>query len=336
MTEPEKDQHTSRTRAFVLRGLTSPLLQPVKAILPQSFKDRVRNTIGAGHETTVDVGHGGKLSYGLSDNYWSHHGARVREYEPEMWFVADRFMKPDTIFVDCGANIGLWSVVAASRIKNKDQVIAVEPGSISKRLQQNHELNGGNFTILPNAVWDKSGVNVEFADSNNHASNSLLTTGVKSHLADAPRIKVQTVSVDDIVQEATKKAPQAANVVVKLDVEGVECEAVAGMRQTLARRNTLIVYEDHGNDPDSQTTAHLLKEGLNIYYINPDTLSVKPVHSAEELRPMKTEPTKGYNFIACATGSAFDNEFKALSVKAQEPSPPGFTDKARPENGRAR
>ena len=47
-------------------------------------------------------------------------------YEPETARMLDLVLDADTLFVDCGANIGWWSAIAARRIGAPGRVIAIE------------------------------------------------------------------------------------------------------------------------------------------------------------------------------------------------------------------
>ncbi len=106
-----------------------------------------------------------KLTSRTSIGFW--YSLNILSYEPEIWYVADRFLDPSTIFVDCGANLGLWSCFAASKIGEQHaQVIAVEPGeSVLQRLRRNRQLNHEGFSLLECAISDRSGeTRSEFAD----------------------------------------------------------------------------------------------------------------------------------------------------------------------------
>jgi len=74
----------------------------------------------------------------------------------------------------------------------------------------------------------------------------------------------------------------------------------------------LFIYEDHGRDLASETTTHFLNTGLNIYFIDDTICTVRAITNSRELCGIKTNPGKGYNFIACKPSSEFDKEFFRL------------------------
>lgn len=298
---------------FRLWAKSSPILAPVKRIIPDTLKSKLLKLAAGGRVGSISLGNDVILKYDLDDWYWPRYARNIRSYEPEMWFVADRYFSPDVIFIDCGANIGLWSCYAASKIKSRNQVIAVECGdSILPRLRQNRGLNGESFILLENAVWSRSGETKIFTVYRGHASSSLVT--VDPNREQVHQIPVQTISIDDIVSRTLEKFPGLTNVIVKLDVEGVESEAVAGAKRTLFEKNTLLIYEDHGQDTESATTAFILQQGLKVYYVDISNSArrVLPVHNADELRAIKIDRGTGYNFLACRPNSRFDDDFQEL------------------------
>ena len=51
-------------------------------------------------------------------------------------------LRPDSVFVDCGANIGIWTIIALESIKSAGTVHSFEPNpKLCKRLQKNLDYN---------------------------------------------------------------------------------------------------------------------------------------------------------------------------------------------------
>lgn len=290
-------------------GESPRLRQILKEHVPRSVIQRVADVLGKGREGSIDLGDGARLSYALNDVYWTQYARNPRGYEPEVWQVVDNFAGPGTLFIDGGANIGFWSAVAASKIKNSGRVIAIEPSDeVLPRLVANQKLNQGSFTVLARAVWSKSGERLTFTVSTSHQASGLLDDG---EFAALRKIEVQTVSIDDIVRDAAERNIRDPEIIVKLDVEGAELQGLEGMRETLRSRRALLVYEDHSKDEGSQTARWLLAEGLNLYYIETDARAARRINNATDVEAIKTARHKGYNFVACAPGSKFDAAFQA-------------------------
>jgi len=290
--------------------------------------DRAKNWViekGAGaHLETIEIAPNIPFKFSLKDRYWRVAADKgINQYEPEIRTILDRFLNKDTLFIDGGANIGLWSSYAAAKIGNKEQVIAIEPNeALAGKLQTNCEINPVGFSILKNAIWSKSNETVQFAADNhvNEAGGILQNEEVSSR---STVTKVQTIAIDDVVDQAMQGKTVPLNIIIKLDVEGVEIPAMDGAMKTLTQRNSLVMYEDHGNDPTSKVTADFLKRGLRIYLVDTEKKQVQEVNAAQELEKVKQDQSIGYNFFACRIGSEFDQQFQSLCKDAQSLPWPG-------------
>ncbi len=70
-----------------------------------------------------------------------------REEEDDLAIIR-KLLKPGDVFVDCGANIGLWSLVASSVVGSRGKVFAFEPNPLTfRKLINNLEYND-NATIV--------------------------------------------------------------------------------------------------------------------------------------------------------------------------------------------
>ena len=320
MADSADNSPTMRQRLIgVMQGMPVSL----KRLVPRSIKARTIETIAGDDLSTIALDdQGTTFTYRTGDSYWGGRKARdIRQYEPELWYVADHFITPQTVFVDCGANAGLWSSYAAGKIKNPDQVIAVEPGdSILPLLRTNHEANQGSFTIVDKAIWSRSGEELEFLVQPKHCSSSLAATALDDDGEPLRRIQVATACVDDLVESALARSPSADNVIIKLDVEGGETEALKGARRTLEKQNTMIIYEDHGKDPTSKATEFFLQEGLHVYNLDAQQYGVdaQAISNTQQLVDIKLIPTRGYNFVACKPGSGFDLQMQELCEQTRE------------------
>jgi len=294
---------------------TSSVLARVKPLLPDTLKAFIKKVVVSNGCARIELGGGAVFEYGLRDNYWHPVASDIRNYEPEVRFVIDRFVDGQTLFIDAGANLGIWSCYVGAKIRSKQQVIAIEPNSaILPCLRRNQEINGQSFTVLERAVWKESRRTLSFSENEHHESSRL-----HFHETDAPGnrkvISVSTISIDEIVQDALRHSPQISKVIVKLDVEGAEISALQGANVALSGKNVLLLYEDHGRDIESRVTNFLLSELAFIVYCV-DTRSpqwtVWQVQDTRELVHVKTSPVVGYNFFACKLGSVFDAEFRAM------------------------
>lgn len=242
-----------------------------------------------------------------NDPFWGDYIGLLEKYEPKIRALIDRFVDSNTLFIDGGANIGLWSCYAVHKTGDGKKVIAVEPGTATHdTLVANQQRHG--FIVLQKALYNEAGSTVDFHEHKGHAGSSL-RSGLQNEKP-VRTISVTTETLDALVQSY---GVNSKNIVIKLDIEGVEIEAIRGAKQMLdARRNVLIMYEDHGKDPTSKITQSILKDiGLHVY--NTDgNFNTTQVNNADELRSVKKNRHKGYDFVATIPGTEFDQEMQRL------------------------
>src|SRR5688572_29281709 len=153
---------------------------------------------------------------------------------PDMAFVL-HLLRPNEHFLDVGANVGSYTVLAAGAVGA--MVTSVEPiPRTFVHLQRNISLNGlaGSVNACQNGVSDAAGTLhfTEHLDTVNH---------VVSPGEDGPTVEVPVRTVDDLVG---RDIP----VLIKMDVEGYERQALLGARRTLANpRLVAVVMELNGS-----------------------------------------------------------------------------------------
>jgi FkbM family methyltransferase len=138
----------------------------------------------------------------------------------------------DDVFLDVGANIGIFSLLAASKI-DEGSIIAVEPFVPNLvALHRNVEANGSPTRVLELALSDRTGfVNV--------TSTSDEVSGIAAiHSFDSDLGSVRSERGDKLVENGEIPHPT----VVKIDVEGAESAVINGMRKTLRDDRCRLVY----------------------------------------------------------------------------------------------
>ena len=109
-----------------------------------------RHLFEPSNSAVLQLASGGRLRIRLGDGYWTRLLIPGYVYEPEIWCVLSRVLKePDMFFLDCGANIGYWSVIC-SQFLPPGRIVAVEASPPNyAQLLENAKLNGDKFQ----AVW---------------------------------------------------------------------------------------------------------------------------------------------------------------------------------------
>ena len=257
--------------------------------------------IGHANRLAFKLGGGGTFIVRTDDRYWLTYLLLAQSYETDLDHLLSCVLKPTDSFLDCGANLGLWSIAASRVIDDAERVVAVEASSATfAQLKENWEANNRSFTILHRAVGDVSGERVSFfASLGDHASATMLQ-GLRP--ADAQEEVVTTVAVLDLITEQREeRTANDALIFVKLDIEGMERQILATISPS-DHQDLVLLYEDHGSERD-HVTAFVLELGFHVAFLADDG-SIEPLSKDNlyRLDALKTNSARGYNLLAFAPG----------------------------------
>lgn len=150
-------------------------------------------------------------------------------------------LQPGMTFLDVGANVGVFSIPAAKKVRS-GRVIAFEPSAWTvERLAKNTALNQlCNLLAVHSAVGDYTGDAI--LQLNVTGKDGLNTIGKAVH-QDSEIVateKVQITTLDHFLQQHSISAVH----VMKVDVEGAELMVFRGAKNLLARPDApLLLYE---------------------------------------------------------------------------------------------
>lgn len=220
------------------------------------------------------------------DRYWSRILNSRYYYEEEIETFLRSVADIKYTFVDCGANFGYWSVLASSAPFGRQTALAIEasPGNAA-RLALNAGLNGNRYRCMNAAIGGRTGGFVRVAGRRHEAFS---TYAVKDDDSGA----VRRVSLDGLLKD---DLDAQAPMVIKLDVEGVEIEAIEGAKACLSG-NSLLICEDHGSDPTHGVSRHLMKDAaLSLYIFDPAAWRFVRIDGPAVLDRVKRYRWVGYN-----------------------------------------
>lgn len=186
---------------------------------------------------------------------------RYRSMSPDVRAVLDA-LEPGDCFLDGGANIGLFTLPAAAKVGPRGLVLAIEPGTVNRRLADNIALNGfTNVDLLPVGLDERDGGARDFLDLGGDRAG--LSSFVTSEPVAGSVITVPTRSLDSITENL--EAPPR---VVKLDLEGAEIAAMRGAERLLAedRPFFLVEVEDDHLRRHGGSAAELREEFARYNY----------------------------------------------------------------------
>lgn len=162
-------------------------------------------------------------------------------FEPDETLFVQRYLRPGMCFVDVGANIGWFSLLAAKAVGPTGQVVAIEPrpDSASRLMMSAHENGFDNIRMLQMAVAAQAGrskVGAHLAGANTGGTWLITTEALAKTMAVEHQLfDVQVGRLDDI--------ELAACDLLKIDIEGAEYLALEGARETLMRYRPALLSE---------------------------------------------------------------------------------------------
>jgi len=160
-------------------------------------------------------------------------------YEPELAYL-EKLLSPGKIFVDAGANFGIYTAMASKTVGEAGRVISFEPSVRAfPVLRHNIAINGfKNVQAFPLALTDKPGKAWLYHHSA-VGSDALAKDSTFDPHAYAQEI--DTESLDNVLRRTRVERVD----VIKMDVQGAEELALRGANDIIISMRPVIMFEFH-------------------------------------------------------------------------------------------
>lgn len=159
----------------------------------------------------------------------------LKPFEPLTSSLFCRTIRPGALVLDIGAHLGYYTLLASEAAGFQGEVIAFEPGPDNFRLLERTIVHNGctNVRARRLAIAEVPGQRLLHLSESSDAHSFFLHPfpNCRSHIT----CETDCASVDSIL---AGRIPD----VVKIDVEGAELAALAGMRETMARASSLLLF----------------------------------------------------------------------------------------------
>jgi len=255
------------------RGLRSAL-RPVARFVPEGWQFPVTGMI------TVEVGEGKRIrlacnptSYLAKVLFWQG----VTGFEYNLVRIFRELVREARLFLDVGANIGYYSVLAAA-FNPRIEIISFEPlPAAFVYLKRNLVLNGCNYaTPLRVALSDTAGTARFFASKNPKfldVPDHLTSTGALDEAQAARTAIVESFEVPTETLDHFMGTRGGAKVdLIKLDTEASEHLVLAGGRQVLSTHRPIILCEVLPGKIEEALDALFKQHEYRMYCAEPDGL----------------------------------------------------------------
>jgi FkbM family methyltransferase len=191
-------------------------------------------------------------------------------------------LKAGFTFVDVGAHVGFYTLMAAKRVGPEGRVFSFEPDpDTCRRLVRNVRANAGlapKIRVFESAVSDREGVAQIYRTTPGNMGANTLTPG-----GGAPAMPVVTTTLDRMFADESIDPGRA---LVKIDAEGGELIALRGFQGTLSGKAKPVLVVEAGDKhlrragaSSEQLVLELESFGYRLFEIHRGGL--RPLNSAE-------------------------------------------------------
>jgi FkbM family methyltransferase len=245
------------------------------------------------------------FAFPYGDGYWSKLLNRSFAYENELDLLFRDSAEVDYTLIDCGANYGYWSVLVSSTPYGSHKAIAIEPSSQNfAKLSNNAAINGHRFEAMKCAIGAAKGT----ARLSGTKHEALSIAGGAGDGGE----EVPVIALDNLLEDG--KLSASGKFLIKLDVEGVEIEAIKGGSRLL-QGDSVLLCEEHGNDPHHTVSRYILEQTpLELIVYDPGSDRLEMVSELSILDRIKVSTHVGYNVFATASAFWLDR-IGALNAK---------------------
>lgn len=211
--------------------------------------------------------------------------AYYKTWEPHVTQALQSLLTPGAVFIDIGANIGYFSLLAAPLVGEQGTVIAFEPNPDNCFLLA-HSIRANGYTnihVLPYAVTERAetlGLFAPFPLSNGQIISFLEASGQKEKVAHI----IGSVALDDFLGDVERID------IIKMDIEGAEPQALRGMYRLLQLHRPSLITEF--NPTAIEMTSHVTPEsfleqikesGFDLFLLDSMGADIGPPQSTEAI-----------------------------------------------------
>ena len=220
----------------------------------------------------------------IEDRVLSHSLIFEHSFEDFELQLFSRLLEPGAIVLDIGANVGIYTLVAAQRVAPMGRVYAFEPDRENfALLKQNVAANGHtNVVLMQNAVSDRPGELRLYVNTHNRGDHRTYQADDTQQRDSYP---VRAITIDEALPAHVTPS------VIKMDIQGFELYALRGMRKTLERAERLLLFSEFwpyglnaaSGSSTTQYLAGLTSLGFRLYQIDDATQTLREVREERQL-----------------------------------------------------
>jgi FkbM family methyltransferase len=201
-------------------------------------------TVLESYKLALDTRDIGLAPHLICDGFW----------EPSITRVFYEKVRPGMFTLDVGANAGYYTVLLASLTGKEGRVLAVEPNPVLVAcIDETIRINGFESftTVVRNAVSARRGNVLFYTDPKRNINACIIPRQDWRNYKRAHISRLKALPIDDLVADWPRVD------FVKIDVEGAEALAWAGMRRTIAANPDIRIVLEYNQARVSKPKAFI-------------------------------------------------------------------------------
>ncbi len=242
-------------------ALWSSLRRPIYAVSGLLLRRGVGVHLATGDEFRV---HPAFVGWGLD------------RYEPELMRWLSSELAPGDSFIDVGAHVGFFSLLASRRVGESGRVMAIEASPPTARLLTRHLAMNRVTNVRVIAALAASAVGEgEITVRGSATDPGACANSIAYRIPGGRSMRVARLTLDSLT-DASDLSPR----VLKIDVEGAELEVLRGARSLLARARPRVACAVHpdplralGSSP-KELTRWMAEQGYGCRSFTGETIEV--------------------------------------------------------------
>lgn len=194
------------------------------------------------------------------------YGTSYEQFEAKLF---EEYIREGDVVLDIGAHVGYYTFIAAKKAGDFGKVYAFEPDPNNfTLLKKNVELNGfKNVVLINKAVSNQNEEITLYLSDNDRGSHSTYKRqDSKGH------ITVKAIMGDEFFKNNDTRVD-----VIKMDIEGAEPAAIAGMSHLITKNKNITLFTElypsllvSAGSNTEQYLSTLKKHGFRLYNIDED------------------------------------------------------------------
>jgi FkbM family methyltransferase len=201
-------------------------------------------------------------------------------FESEMEFWRSR-LQPGMTVIDVGANAGVYTFSAATRIGPSGKVIAIEPfPACVSYLEETCRVNQFGWVRVYGAAASDHNGSIRLSIKGASEFNEVIDDN-EATLLSGQYVEVPCLTLDSLIEQEQMEAVHF----MKLDAEGYEINVLQGCQQILETFSPVILYENSvgGQENNLEVAEFLIQHGYQLHFYQPYFNQLIPLKSLDEL-----------------------------------------------------